>query len=29
MDPIHGELSKAMRNRGIEMYMLPSVSFAM
>ena len=26
MDPIHGELSRAMRNRGIELYMLPSVS---
>ena len=26
MDPIHGELSRAMRNRGVEIYMLPSVS---
>lgn len=26
MDPIHGELSRAMRNRGTEIYMLPSVS---
>ena len=27
MDPIHGEISRAMRNRGIEIFMLPNVSF--
>ena len=26
MNPVHGELSMAMRNRGIEVFMLPDVS---
>ena len=28
MDPVHGEISRAMRNRGIEVFMLPNVSSA-
>jgi len=27
MDPRHGELSRAMRNRGIEIYILGEVNF--
>ena len=26
MDPTHGEISRAMRNRGIEIFILPEVS---
>ena len=25
MDPRHGEVSRAMRNRGVELYLLPEV----
>ena len=27
MDPMHGEISRAMRNRGIEICLLPEVKF--
>lgn len=26
MDPVHGEISRAMRNRGVEIFLLPEVS---
>ncbi len=29
MDPQHGEISRAMRNRGVEIYILGEVSIAM
>lgn len=25
MDPVHGEISRAMRNRGVEIFLLPEV----
>lgn len=25
MDPIHGEISRAMRNRGVEVFLVPEV----
>ena len=28
MDPSHGEISRAMRNRGVEVFMLPNVGSA-
>ena len=29
MDPAHGEISRAMRNRGIEIFILPEVSVSL